>query len=306
MKASAALPFIVLAFFAASAAACSSCGTSRFPTPSACVVSGTTVDPKAEGCCADIEAVTLLGRILDELGGSAYEATKATVDKGNSPFGAAILSNEGPGYPLLYADANQVQTAKTPTAHGEISTINGFFQTVPDAQRLPAADTIFLATHQPCSLCMSGLAFAGFRRVFYAFDYEMSINGGGDAGDILDAVVIEEVFTASCGHVDHTNGMFTMIPVQAALQMLPCGNDKSIAAALRSEQQRFDNIKEKYAELGRVFQERMAAAGSGGSGIQLLAKACVGCKPYPRQECVRPGYDPNADASTAAAGKEEL
>jgi hypothetical protein len=72
------------------------------------VVNVTHVDPKAEGCCADSEALTLLGRILDELGGSAYEATKATVDKGNSPFGAAILSNEGPGYPLLYADANQV------------------------------------------------------------------------------------------------------------------------------------------------------------------------------------------------------
>jgi tRNA(Arg) A34 adenosine deaminase TadA len=57
----------------------------------------------------------------------------------------------------------QVQTAKTPTAHGEISTINGYFQSIPDDLRLPAADTIFLATHQPCSLCMSGLAFAGFR-----------------------------------------------------------------------------------------------------------------------------------------------
>jgi hypothetical protein len=90
------------------AATCTSCGSSRFPTPGACVVAGTLVEPRAEGCCADSEALTLLGRILDELGGSAYEATKATVERGNSPFGAAILSNEAPGYPLLYADANQV------------------------------------------------------------------------------------------------------------------------------------------------------------------------------------------------------
>jgi hypothetical protein len=126
------------------------------------------------------------------------------------------------------------------------------------------------------------------------------------AGDILDASVIEEVFTASCGHVDHTNGMFTMVPLQAALQMLPCGGDAATAAALRSEQQRFNSIKAKYAELGRVFQERMAAAGGGTSGIQLLAKACVDCKPYPRQECVRPAYDPNFDPSTAAGDKQEL
>jgi hypothetical protein len=127
------------------------------------------------------------------------------------------------------------------------------------------------------------------------------------AGDILDASVIEEVFTASCGHVDHTNGMFTMVPLQAALQMQPCDNSPAIAAALRSEQQRFNSIKHKYAELGRVFQERMAAAGGGTSGIQLLAKACVNCKPYPRPECTRQVYDPNADASNMAGdGKQEL
>jgi tRNA(Arg) A34 adenosine deaminase TadA len=57
----------------------------------------------------------------------------------------------------------QVHTAKTPTAHGEICTINGYFHKTPDAERMPAGDTIFLATHQPCSLCMSGIAFAGFR-----------------------------------------------------------------------------------------------------------------------------------------------
>jgi hypothetical protein len=118
--------------------------------------------------------------------------------------------------------------------------------------------------------------------------------------------VIEEVFTASCGHVDHTNGMFTMIPVQAVLQMKPCGNDAAVAAALQSEQQRFNSIKLQYAELGRVFQERMTSGGGGTSGIQLLAKACVDCKPYPRQECVRQGYDPNYDPSTATGVKEEL
>lgn len=57
----------------------------------------------------------------------------------------------------------QVQTAKTPTAHGEVSTINGFFQNLDASERPPTNETIFLATHQPCSLCMSALAFSGFR-----------------------------------------------------------------------------------------------------------------------------------------------
>lgn len=120
------------------------------------------------------------------------------------------------------------------------------------------------------------------------------------AGDILDALVIEEVFTASCGHIHHTNGMYTIVPLQAVLQMQPCNNDTDTAAKLRSEQQRFNAIKLQYAELGRVFQERMTAAGGGTSGVQLLAKACVGCKPFPRQECVRKEYDPNYDPSQEA------
>lgn len=94
--------------------------------------------------------------------------------------------------------------------------------------------------------------------------------------------------------------MFTLVPLQAVLHMQPCNNDAAIAAKLREEQLHFNAIKEQYAELGRVFQARMAAAGGGTSGVQLLAKACVGCKPFPRQDCVRDSYDPNADPSQAA------
>lgn len=120
------------------------------------------------------------------------------------------------------------------------------------------------------------------------------------AADILDALVIEEVFSARCGHVSHTNGMFTLVPLQAMLHMQPCNNDTAIAAKLHDEQQRFNAIKEQYAELGRVFQVGMATAGGGTSGVQLLAKACVGCKPFPRQDCRQESYDPNADLSQAA------
>lgn len=69
------------------------------------------------------------------------------------------------GYPLLLAAANSVQTSNNPTAHGEVTTINAYFQqkaSKGDSWVNPE-DTIFLATHQPCSLCLSALAFSGFR-----------------------------------------------------------------------------------------------------------------------------------------------
>eukprot|EP00775_Hariotina_reticulata_P007558 gene7558-7766_t len=218
--------------------------------------------------------------------GSAYDATKDTVDKGNSPFGAAILANQPEdGYPLLHADANKVQTAGTPTAHGEISTINSYFSKYPDAsQRVPPSDTIFLSTHQPCSMCSSGLAFGGFRRVFYGFDFGMQVNGGEGAGDILDVTVIEEVFNTECGLINHTNGMYTIVPVRAMLLMQPCDANATIAVALKAAQARYAGIVEKYKQLGRTFQERMSAAG-GASDVQLMASACTGCAPFPRPAC---------------------
>lgn len=100
--------------------------------------------------------------------------------------------------------------------------------------------------------------------------------------------------------------MFTIIPVQAVLRMKPCSDDSNIAAGLQREQQRFLAIRQKYVALGHVFQARMAAAGGGISGVQLLAKACVGCKPFPREECRHEHYEPNVPKLNVDEARSEL
>jgi tRNA(Arg) A34 adenosine deaminase TadA len=141
---------------------CVSCGKSSFPTPSACVVSNTTIDPAAPGCCLDRAALDLLSKLLGVLRGAALTATAAAVDAGDSPFGAAVL-DAGQGHAVLHADANKIQSSRSPMAHGEVSTINSYFATQPPLP--PPERTVFLSTHQPCSICLSSLAFSGFRRV---------------------------------------------------------------------------------------------------------------------------------------------
>lgn len=61
--------------------ACSSCGTSRFPGPGACVVQGIAVEPKVSGCCADAQAVHLAQRLNDVLGGKMLRITLRSMKK---------------------------------------------------------------------------------------------------------------------------------------------------------------------------------------------------------------------------------
>lgn len=120
-------------------------------------------------------------------------------------------------------------------------------------------------------------------------------------GDVLDGHVIEQLFHARCARLNHTNGMFTLVPLRAALLAAPC--EHSASATLQALRREYDQAKASYRTLGRRFQQAMAARNSGSNGgsgggsdgqqpqLQLLAGACVGCKPFPRPECEEAGYD---------------
>ena len=52
-------------------------------------------------------------------------------------------------------------------------------KTCPPASRGPVAkSSIFLSTHEPCCMCISGITWTGFERVFYFFPYEITSEQG--------------------------------------------------------------------------------------------------------------------------------
>jgi tRNA(Arg) A34 adenosine deaminase TadA len=71
--------------------------------------------------------------------------------------------------------------AFSPLWHGEIYTIKLFYelQGHPDAE-----DCIFLATHQPCCMCASALAWSGFGEIYYLFGYGETRDSFGMPHDI--------------------------------------------------------------------------------------------------------------------------
>ena len=129
---------------------------------------------------------TLLSTILRLTEESIIPLTSAGVSSGSKLFGAAILSRSDLA-PVTVATNNE---RESPLLHGEINCIQQFFAS-PSADRPATKDCVFFATHEPCSLCLSGITWAGFNEFYYLFTYE-------DSRDLFaipyDIEILEEVF----------------------------------------------------------------------------------------------------------------
>ncbi|KAJ4287422.1 hypothetical protein N0V88_007695 [Collariella sp. IMI 366227] len=131
---------------------------------------------------------TLLSTFLTTTTSQILPLTRAGVFSGSKVFGAAILSRAD----LTPLTVSTNDERVSPLLHGEINCIQQFFTTAPStADRPDTKDCIFFSTHEPCCLCLSGIAWAGFPEVYYLFTYE-------DTRDMFDIPhdinILEEVF----------------------------------------------------------------------------------------------------------------
>ncbi|CAJ2504828.1 Uu.00g122220.m01.CDS01 [Anthostomella pinea] len=157
----------------------------------------------------DQDPGTLVKALLTTIEEQIIPLTGEGVSSGSKVFGAAILSKYSLT-PLTVATNNE---AVSPLLHGEINCIQKFFaqtsfpsssssatptattpsgpDSTPTSQRPNTKDCIFLATHEPCSLCLSGITWSGFDNFFYLFTYA-------DSRDLFaipyDIQILEEVF----------------------------------------------------------------------------------------------------------------
>jgi tRNA(Arg) A34 adenosine deaminase TadA len=111
----------------------------------------------------------LVSRLLAVTESSIVPLTLAQVSSGSKLFGAAILSRSTLQPVTVETNNERV----SPLLHGEISCIQAFFAS-PKEGRPKTKDCIFFATHEPCSLCLSGITWSGFNEFYYLFTYEDS------------------------------------------------------------------------------------------------------------------------------------
>ena len=131
----------------------------------------------------------VLSAILTTTEQKIIPLTAHGVSSGCKLFGAAILKRSDLT-PYTVATNNE---RASPLLHGEINCIQEFFKTpdTPESPRPSPKECIFFATHEPCSLCLSGITWAGFNEFYYLFTYE-------DSRDLFsipyDIDILEEVF----------------------------------------------------------------------------------------------------------------
>ena len=106
-------------------------------------------------------------RLLDVIESDVLPLTAAGVATGNKVFGAAILRKSD--LALVIAGTND--ETDNPLWHGEVHTLKQFYEL---ADRPPTSELVFVTTHEPCTMCMSAITWAGFDNYYYFFSHLVS------------------------------------------------------------------------------------------------------------------------------------
>lgn len=206
-----------------------------------------------------METADLIGRLLDVIEHDIAPVTHKGVQKGNKVFGAAILRKSD--LSVVIAETNN--ETDNPLWHGEMHAIKRFFE-LPADQRPLTSDCLFLATHEPCSLCLSGITWSGFDNFYYLFSHQDSRDSFSIPYDIQILQAVFAVPDPDRPTVPHdrplynqTNPFWTSRSIPQMIATLDRGNREALV-------QRVDDITALYADLSAVYQ-----SSKGNKGIPL-------------------------------------
>jgi tRNA(Arg) A34 adenosine deaminase TadA len=184
-------------------------------------------------------------RLLDVVEQDILPLTREGVHNGNKIFGAAILRSSDRS--LVVAGTNE-ETA-CPLWHGEMAAIRNLYE-LPRDQHPAPADCLFLSTHEPCSMCLSAITWAGYRRIYYLFGYEQTRDRFHIPHDLQ---ILKEVFRCDDGGYAHENKYWKCDDIVAAIQQ--CQETERDALM-----ERVSAVRERYDELSQHYQSTKATA----------------------------------------------
>ncbi|MGH3643672.1 MAG: nucleoside deaminase [Mycobacterium sp.] len=182
--------------------------------------------------------MTIAARLLDVIDDDILPLTERGVATGNKVFGAAILRKSD--LSLVIAGTND--ETDNPLLHGEINTLNQFYGL---RDRPPVPELVFLTTHEPCTLSMSAITWAGFDNYYYFYSHEDSRDSFAIPHDL---VILKELFGLEPGGYRRANAFWTAYSIPALIEI----EDEPLRGRLRAQQQR---IRDRYQALSEQYQE---------------------------------------------------
>jgi tRNA(Arg) A34 adenosine deaminase TadA len=191
----------------------------------------------------------LVRRLLDVIEGDILPLTEAGVRRGNKIFGAAILRKSDRS--LVLAETNN--EIENPLWHGEVHALKRFHE-LPAAARPDPKDCLFLATHEPCPLCLAAITWGGYDNFYYLFSHAESRDSFAIPHDLR---ILKEVFGLEPGGYRARNFYWTSYAIPRLVADLAGPDREKLEARLAT-------LAAKYAALSRCYQENKA-----GSAIPL-------------------------------------
>jgi tRNA(Arg) A34 adenosine deaminase TadA len=180
----------------------------------------------------------LIDRLFDVIENDIVPLTAAGVAKGNKLFGAAILRKSD--HSLVLAETNN--EVDNPLWHGEVHCLKRFYE-MPKAERVDTKDCIFLATHEPCSLCLSAITWTGFDNFYYLFSHEDSRDSFAIPHDLR---ILKEVFTLDPGGYNAENAYWKSFSLRRLVRGLPEAERSSLEARIAQIASRYDELSASY------------------------------------------------------------
>jgi len=181
----------------------------------------------------------LVARLLDVIERDVLPLTERGVARGNKVFGAALLAKSD--LSTVLAETND--ETSSPLRHGEMHLLERYHE-MPETTRPKPVELVFLATHEPCSLCLSAITWSGFDNFVYLFSHEDSRDAFAIPHDL---VILKEVFGVEPGGYRRSNAFWDSAGIRAMI----AGLDADARPALEA---RAASLSERYAELSATYQ----------------------------------------------------
>ena len=179
----------------------------------------------------------LAKRLLSVIEQDILPLTEKGVAAGNKIFGAAILRKSD--LSLVLAETNN--ETENPLWHGEVHTLKRFYERT---EKPDTKDLVFLSTHEPCSMCLSAITWAGFDNFHYFFSHEDSRDSFAIPHDLK---ILKEVFRLDPGGYAKTNAFWR----SSSIAELAATADEAERTALEEQDRR---IRARYRELSETYQ----------------------------------------------------
>ena len=188
----------------------------------------------------------LVAALLEVIERDIVPHTRAMVADGNKVFGAAILRKAD----LIPVVVESNKETENPLWHGEVHAIKRFYE-LAESDRPAPRDCLFLTTHEPCSMCLSAITWAGFDNFYYLFSHEDSR----DAFNIPhDLRILREVFGLDAGAYRPANAFWESFHLPRLAEQAPEAQRGRLLA-------RIEALRGVYAELSQSYQAQKGAHG---------------------------------------------